>query len=118
MTQRNRMFVYNESLPLEMAVDRLDLERLRRGFAELFDRAAQAVQLAGYEQDDAVVERYMLVRTAEGAETSIVADWLADRERLVSHVHSELHRAFGDGCNPSDVQVVGVRVVAFLEHAG
>jgi len=80
------MMVYDETLPMEMSARALDLARLRRGFAELFDRAAQAVQLAGYEQDDAVLERYLLVRAADGAEVVVSAEWLADRERLIGHL--------------------------------
>jgi len=92
MSARNRQVVYNETLPLVMSAAALDLERLRRGFAELFDRAAQAVQLAGYDQDDAVFERYLIVRTADGAEVTIKADWLADRERLIGHLAESLDR--------------------------
>ena len=113
-----RRIVYNETNPLEMTVDRLDLERLRKGFAELFDRAAQAVQLAGYEQDDAVFDRYLLVQVADGAKVSIRADWLADRERLVGHITSELHGEIGGAWKLADVQLVGIGVVAVLEHAG
>ena len=118
MSARSRQVVYNETLPVKMAAAALDLERLRRGFAELFDRAAHAVQLAGYEQDDAVLERYLVVRVAEGAEVSIRADWLADRERLVDHVTSKLNDAIGGSWKLSVVQLVGISVVAVLEHAG
>lgn len=92
MSARSRRVVYNETLPLEMAAAALDLEHLRRGFAELFDGAAQAVQLAGYEQDDAVFERYLALQTADGAEVTIGAAWLANRERLIGHIAESVDR--------------------------
>jgi hypothetical protein len=114
MSARSRQVVYNETLPMEMAAAALDLERLRMGFAELFDRAAQAVQLAGYEQDDAVFERYLLVRTAEGAEVSIGAEWLADRERLIGHIAESLDRSVR-GVDLSGACIIGIRVEAVVD---
>jgi hypothetical protein len=119
MSTRSRQVVYNEKLPLEMAAAALDLERLRRGFAELFDRAAQAVQLAGYEQDDAAFERYLLVRTADGAEVSTKAEWLADRERLIGHIAEETQKAKtqkrASDVDLADVLIIGIRVEAVVE---
>ncbi len=125
---------------MEMSAAALDLERLRRGFAELFDRSAQAVQLAGYEQDDAVFERYLVLRTADGAEVSIGAAWLADRERLIGHIAGSLDRGrrhegtvreritnyelritnaetrkLASGADLSDVLIIGIRVEAVVE---
>ena len=114
MSARSRQVVYNETLPMEIAAAALDRERLRRGFAELFDRAAQAVQLAGYEQDDSVFERYLVVRTADGAEVSIVAEWLADRERLIGHIIESLG-GFPVDADLSRVCIIGVRVEAVVE---
>ena len=108
MSARSRQVVYNETLPMEMSVAALDLDRLRRGFAELFDRAAQAVQLAGYEQDDAVFERYVRVWTADGAEVSIGAEWLADRERLIGDIAAV-------GGELSRVAITGIGVEAVVE---
>jgi hypothetical protein len=115
MIPPTRRVVYAETVPIEMRVDGLDLGRLRRGFAELFDRAVQAVQLAGYEQDDAVLERFLIVRSAGGEEVVVRADWLADRERLVDHVASELERAIDGTWKPSDVKLIKIKVVAVLE---
>jgi hypothetical protein len=118
MTPPTRRVVYAETVPIEMRVDDLDLDRLRRGFAELFDRAAHAVQLAGYEQDDAVLERFLIVRCAGGEEIVVRADWLADRERLAEHIASELERAVDGTWTPSDVQLTKIKVVAVLESSG
>jgi len=101
MSPSTRRVVFAETIPIEMRVDDLDLGRLRRGFAELFDRAAHAVQLAGYEQDDAVLERFLIVRSAYGEEVVVRADWLEDRSRGPLDV--------------SEVQIVGARVEAVLE---
>jgi len=140
MSAGNRQVEYNETLSMEMSAAALDLERLRRGFAELFDRAAQAVQLAGYEQDDAVFERYLLVRTADGAEVTITAEWLADRERLIGHIAGSLYKGHrheategeritnyelqitraetqkrASDVDLADVLIIGIRVEAVIE---
>jgi len=111
--------VFDETLPLEMTASDLDLERLRRAFAELFDRGAQAVQLAGYEQDDAVFERYLVLRTANGAEVVVRADWLADRERLIRQIADETQKAETQKrtteVDLSEVSIVGIRVEAVVE---
>ncbi len=118
MSPPMRQVVYVETAPIEMRVDDLDLDRLRRGFAELFDRAAHAIQLAGHKQDDAVLERFLIVRSAGGEEIAVRADWLADRERLADHVASELGPAIGATWRPSDVQLIKIKVVAVLESSG
>ena len=115
MSPPTRRVVYAETVPIEMRVDDLDLDRLRRGFAELFDRAAHAVQLAGYEQDDAVLERFLIVRSAYGEEVVVRADWLADRERLIRQIAAELEDRSRGPLDVSDVQIVGARVEAMLE---
>jgi hypothetical protein len=98
-----------------MTASDLDLEKLRRCFAELFDRAAHAVQLAGYEQDDAVLERSLMVRRAGGEEVVVRADWLLDRERLVRQIMAGLEDRSCGPLDVSEVQIVGARVEAVLE---
>ena len=115
MSARSRQIVYNETLPVEVSAAAIDLERLRKGFAELFDRAAQAVQLAGYEQDDALFERYLVLRTAEGAEVTIEAEWLADRERLIRHIAEGVRGSNAVGVDLSCVSIIAVRVEAVVE---
>jgi hypothetical protein len=115
MSPPTRRVVYAETVPIEMRVGDLDLDRLRRGFAELFDRAAQAVQLAGYEQDDAVLERFLIVRSAGGEEIVVRADWLADRERLVRQIAAGLEDRSRGPVDVADVQIVGARVEAVVE---
>jgi hypothetical protein len=111
----SRQIIYDETLPLEMTAAALELDRLRKGFAELFDRAAQAVQLAGYEQDDAVLERYLIVRTADGTEVTIGAEWLADRERLIGYIVESLHGFPGIDMDFLGVSIIGIRVKAVVE---
>ena len=114
MSASNRHVVFDETVAMEMSAAALDLDCLRKGFAELFDRAARAVQLAGYEQDDAVFERYLLVRTADGAEVTIEANWLADRERLIRHIVESLRGFPGVEMDFLGVSIVGVRVEAVV----
>ena len=114
MTPPMRRVVYAETVPIEMRVDDLDLDRLRRGFAELFDRAAHAVQLAGYEQDDAVLERCLVVGAA-GAEFTMRVDWLVGRERLIRQIVAGLEDRSCGPLDVSGVQIVGARVEAMLE---
>lgn len=119
MSAHAHRVLHNESLPMAMAVDALDLERLRRGFAELFDRAAQAVQLAGYEQDDAVLQRYLVVRAGGGEEFSVKAEWLADGERLIRHIAEETQKAKTQkrvsALERTEVSIIGIRVEAVVE---
>ena len=100
---------------MEMTVADLDLDRLRRCFAELFDRAAHAVQLAGYEQDDAVLERFLVVRSALGEEVAARADCLADRERLLNHTTAAVEAESGASADTHELTIVGLRVVAVVE---
>lgn len=63
----------------------LSVERLRDAFLDLFERAADDVQAARYEQDDSVVDRYVELRRAgEGPTALTPVEALADLEWLRS----------------------------------
>ena len=64
------------------------------------------------------MERFLIVRSAGGEEIVVRADWLADRERLVDQVASELERTIDGTWKPSDVQLIKIKVVAVLESSG
>ena len=115
MPPHTRRVVHTETLPIEMTLGGVDLDRLRRGFAELFDRAAHAVQFAGYEQDDAVLERFLVVRSALGEEVAARADWLTDRERLLSRTRVAVGAESGASADMHELTIVGLRVVAVVE---
>ena len=115
MSPPTRRVVHTETFLVDMRLADLDLDRLRRCFAELFDRAAHAVQLAGHEQDDAVLERFLVVRSALGQEVAVRADWLTDRERLLDHTRAAVEGESGTSADMHELTILGLRVVALVE---
>ncbi len=90
-----RSKLFEETVPVAWPLSEIDLESLRRSFAPPFDRAAHAVQLAGFEQVDAVIERYLVCRVGDRPPVDIPADSLSDRSRMIEHIVSTL-RSAGD----------------------
>jgi hypothetical protein len=115
MTRETPNTLYSETTPVEWAADRLDLDQLRRRFGELFDRAAHAVQLAGFEQDDAVLERKLVCRVASGIEHVVTADALSDRTAFRAHLESQVQAATEGSANLDEVVITGLRVSALLQ---
>ena len=110
-----RKHLWEATLPVDFAALDVDLDRLRRGFAALFDDAARAVQLAGYQQDDTVLERLLLCRIGEKVERMITVDCLSDRSRFLDHIRAQ---ALGPADAPSRlraVRIVGLKVVSVLD---
>ena len=115
MTRPEPRTLYTETLPVEFSLNDLDLDVLRRRFAEVFDRAAHAVQLAGFEQDDAIIERYVICRLGERTELAVTAESLSDRERLSRHVTETIRLRTGPSTVQSDVRIVGLKVEARID---
>ena len=92
MSQPVRSKLFEETVSVTWPLSEIDLDALRRGFAPPFDRAAHAVQLAGFEQDDAVIERYLRCRVGDRPPVDVPADSLSDRSRMIENVVTTLRR--------------------------
>ena len=111
-----RELLYSETLPIDEVAAELDLAELRRRFAPMFDRAARAVQLAGYEQDDTVVARVLVCRAGEQGRVEVPAEFLADRARLLGVVTRAVTASVGRPVAASAVQLIGLKVSAYRER--
>lgn len=115
--QAKRRLVFEETRPVQVRVDRLDLEWLRRQFAEPFDGAAQAVQRAGLDQDDTVVERILVCDFGgQDPPVSVPAAWLSDRARLQQALLEHCRKSGRDGAALEDITIIGLRVEAWHEE--
>lgn len=95
---------------VELGGGPMDLDRLRRAFGELMDKAAHDVQCAGYEQDDSIVERYVDLRY-EGEKTSLCIEVqsLSDETRLLHPFHTAHERQFGKSFPQRPVEMLSAR---------
>ena len=103
----------------DVSLAEVDLDAVRRKFSELFDQAAHANTLAGFDLDDVLVERH-IVCTADGlTPIKVAADHLSDRERFMAHVLSTVNAAdHGGPCPPyvtEQVKIVELRVTVIRE---
>lgn len=73
--------LYQKTAPFLSSLDRLDMPALRQAFAALMDDAALAVQRAGFDLDDVVIERSLICRTARDRQVTVEAAWLSDGAR-------------------------------------
>lgn len=110
-----RKLLFDETVPMLFALDDVNLDLVRRRFAGLFDRAAHAVQLAGDEQDDAVVERYLLCRVADAEPFRVAADFVADRSALLKHITDAVSRHTKRPIQPNEIQIEGLGITAVRE---
>ena len=97
--------MHEQSAAFDSPLIELDLNSLRLAFVPLFDRAAHVVQLAGLEQDDSIIDRYLVCRDERGTERIIPAQWLSHRERLIESVCA----AFDNG-PASGIRLTGIKV--------
>src|SRR5262245_33936406 len=100
--------VFSDECAFEVALDSICLEALRRAIAPWFDRAAHAVEAAGYAQDDSLVDRYLICRDCEGHTWTAAIESLSDAERLRSGVIKAAPHATGGQYGAS-----GLRILAF-----
>ncbi|MDO8629755.1 MAG: hypothetical protein Q7R41_04620 [Phycisphaerales bacterium] len=110
-----RRIVFDDTMPIDVPLAGIDADSIRRVFSDLFDRAAQAVSRAGYDQDDAVVERFIVCRTADTFNHEIPADYLSDAGRLTEHVTSAVRAAGAGELDPAEIRIIGLQAVATLE---
>lgn len=111
-----RTLLYKETVEAGFRVDGVEVERLRYLFAPLFDRAAQAVQRAGHDQDDCIIDRFLICRMGTGNSWQAPVESLGERGRLLMRLMASAEHVAGHGCEASDVQVVGLCVTATLEQ--
>jgi N-methylhydantoinase A len=91
------------------------LRILRRAFSGLMDRAAHAVQLEGYEQDDSLLERSVDMRyRGQAHELTVPLESLGDVDRLLEPFHAEHGRRFGHAVPDEPVQLVTARIRAVV----
>lgn len=119
-----RELAYQENAAFVANLDRISMDELRRAFAPMFDRAAHAVEAAGYAQDDSVVVRLIRCRHQSGSERCGVsgdewtaeADSLSDQERLISRIRLAAREAGIEAQAEGDIIISGLRVEAFIER--
>jgi hypothetical protein len=118
MTQQRGNHLHVEEAAFDCPVVDIDLRRLQLGFSELFDRAAQAVQRLGLDVDDVVFDRVLVCRTTNVACLEVVADWVADKERLIAHIQSHLAQASTPTARGGDLatlRIVALKVIVRCE---
>ena len=108
--------LFSAALPLDQDPGTLDLDQIRRRFAELFDQSVRAVSRAGYDLDDVVVHRYLDCRIARKELRGITAEALSDRQRLWDHVVRELRSDGAGELDDQHIEIVNVRVVTVLDR--
>jgi N-methylhydantoinase A/oxoprolinase/acetone carboxylase beta subunit len=98
---------FPEALPVE------HLDELRRAFLTLMDAAAAAVQRAGYDLDDCVVERFVTLRYQGDAQSrTIEAESLTELDRLLRPFHRDYCAQFEAPRRDDRVEVVRIAVRA------
>jgi len=93
----------------------LDFDRLRREMLSLFEAAAHAVQVAGYEQDDAVIDRYIICHVG-GHDMTMPVNYLSTSAAFESAMRKQLHQGKVEDVESDDVTIVALRVTAILER--
>ena len=116
MQNLTRKSLFRERLPIEQRLTNTDLDDLRQRFMPLFDRAAQAIQVAGYEQDDGVIVRRLVCDTNGGFEHVIEADALGDADRFVARITHAVSTVAGRSLEPADITITALEVETFLER--
>jgi len=109
--------VFVGSTPVEWRLDDIDLDELRSGFSHLFDQAAEAVHAAGLDLDDVFVERSLLCRTPCEENLIVGARFLADRDRLISGVTTELREMVGQVVESTKTIVTKLQVSVLRDRS-
>lgn len=112
----DRRFLSLEMEPLVIELAKIDLDRLRRQFLVLADRASEAVPTARCDQDDTVMERFLLCRRGDGVVQSIPAAFLADRATFLNSIRGAMSLPVGRESAKVEVSVVGLMVKVSREQ--
>lgn len=106
-----RRIVFDETVPLRMALEAIDLDVLRRGFSDLFDRAALAASQAGLDLDDTIVDRRLVCKSVADESFQVEAVSLTDAGRVLESV-----RAAARGKQRGPTEIVGLRATAWYDQ--
>jgi len=106
-----RKRVHTGTAPVGRTLDALDLEELRCAYAALIERGAAEVQYLGYEQDDSVVEAFLLCAVGDQS-VRVALRWLTDRERLAADVLASIDTSAA----PGEVEVRELHLETWLER--
>ncbi len=93
----------------------LDFDRLRAAMLTLFEAAAHTVQVAGYEQDDAVIDRFVVCHV-RGEDIRIIVDQFSTQEFFKTSIRNQLIQQSVKNLEDADVEIVSLRVTATLER--
>ncbi len=96
---------YQQDLPPHAA---LATDVLKRAFAPLVEQAADDVQSAGFEQDDCIMDRYILLRSPAQPDLAVAIESLTDEEWIHSSIRSACQMAWNE--SPCDLPSELVRV--------
>lgn len=112
------MFLSDIVLNLEkdLCATEVNIDRLRRAFGELMDRASHAITMEGYDLDDAVCLR--IAQMAYAGDDSVVevdCDDLAEASRLVEKFHSMRGVKAGGDETSRPIEIRKIRVKAIVE---
>lgn len=122
-----RRFLSLEMEPLAIKLADIDLDRLRRLFLVLADRASSAIPTARCDQDDTVMERFLLCRFGDGTVQSIPAEYLAEQESFQNSIRGAMSTQLSlgsasikgtEGSASFDVTVLGAMVRISREQWG
>jgi hypothetical protein len=111
----HREVVFEETVSFEARLEEIDVDRLRRFFSALFDRAASAVNRAGFDLDDAVIENAVLC----GCDESIVEvpiGFFSDRAALMVAVERALSGQDDIVRGATGLVILGVRSRVLVER--
>lgn len=110
-----RRVVFDESRPAEIPLAGLEIKALRESYLPVLEAAARAVQVAGHEQDDAVFDRFIVLKLPNARETTMAAQWFAFPDRFLADVREHLNTVVPEDVELEDVTIVAVGVRATLE---
>jgi N-methylhydantoinase A len=93
----------------------LDLPRVRDLFVAMLEHAADEIQVAGYEQDDCVLDRYAEVRHAGSAESTVVPlESLTDLEWLICSIRAA-HEEWGKPALDAPIEILSLHLRCAIE---
>ena len=110
-----RKRIVSDSFPFETPSAATDADTVRKGFGVLFDRVAREVQRCGYDLDDVIVTRYVVLRTDDGHTTDIEAE-STHKGLPTDLIKIHTHRfAESLGTDPLTIHVWGLRMTADVD---